>query len=179
MYRVKTVFISGAGGSIGSELCRQVLEYRPQRMVLLEMSELALYNIDKELHELSDDLKIVPILGSVLNEELMHDVLHDQQIDVVLHAAAYKHLPLVESNPIAGLTNNVIGTKIIADAARDANVERFILVSSDKAVRPTNVMGASKRLSELVIQRSLDNSPLAFNCCRWLTHLRITSGCTK
>ncbi len=151
-YSGRRLLISGAGGSIGSELCRQLIACRPSCIVLLDHSELALYNIDKELRELSLNLPIVPVLGSVCDDVLMRRVLTEHNIDVVLHAAAYKHLPLVQCNPIAGLVNNVIGTKVIADAARDAGVERFILVSSDKAVRPTNVMGASKRLAEMVIQ---------------------------
>ena len=151
-YSGQRILITGAGGSIGSELCRQLIACKPGRIVLLDHSELALYNIDKELRELSDGLKIVPVLGSVCDDTLVAQTLAEHKIDVVLHAAAYKHLPLVQVNPIAGLDNNVIGTKVVADAAREAGVTRFILVSSDKAVRPTNVMGASKRLAELVVQ---------------------------
>ncbi|SMX29599.1 UDP-N-acetyl-alpha-D-glucosamine C6 dehydratase [Pelagimonas phthalicica] len=151
-YSGRRILVSGAGGSIGSELCRQLIACKPDCVVLLDHSELALYNIDKELRDLTHKMKVVPVLGSVMNGRLVREILEEHKIEVVLHAAAYKHLPLVESNPIAGLTNNVLGTKVMADAARDAGVERFILVSSDKAVRPTNVMGASKRLAELVIQ---------------------------
>lgn len=151
-YSNRRILISGAGGSIGSELCRQLIACKPDRVVLLDHSELALYNIDKELRELSTGLKIVPVLGSVCDENLVRQALTEHEIDVVLHAAAYKHLPMVQTNVITGLNNNVIGTKVMADASREAGVERFILVSSDKAVRPTNVMGASKRLAELVVQ---------------------------
>ncbi|WGW04275.1 nucleoside-diphosphate sugar epimerase/dehydratase [Tropicibacter oceani] len=151
-YSGRRILVSGAGGSIGSELCRQLIACKPDCIVLVEHSELALYNIDKELRDLSAGLKIVPVLGSVLNENLMRDVLLAHKVDVVLHAAAYKHLPLVECNPLAGLKNNVLGTKVLADVSRETGVERFILVSSDKAVRPTNVMGASKRLAELLVQ---------------------------
>lgn len=151
-YSGRRILVTGAGGSIGSELCRQLIACKPACVVVVDHSELALYNIDKELRDLSENLHIVPVLGSVLNGDLMRDVLAEHRIEVVLHAAAYKHVPMVECNPIAGLANNVIGTKVMADAARDAGVERFILVSSDKAVRPTNVMGASKRLAELVVQ---------------------------
>jgi FlaA1/EpsC-like NDP-sugar epimerase len=151
-YSGRRILITGAGGSIGSELCRQLIACKPECLVLLDHSELALYNSERELRSISDGLKIVPVLGSVLNERLARDVLIDNRIDVVLHAAAYKHLPLVERNVVAGLTNNVMGTKVMAEAAREVGVERFILVSSDKAVRPTNVMGASKRLAELVVQ---------------------------
>ncbi|MEL6641000.1 MAG: nucleoside-diphosphate sugar epimerase/dehydratase, partial [Pseudomonadota bacterium] len=155
IYREKTVMITGAGGSIGSELCRQVLEYRPTRLVLLEMSELALYNIDKELRELMGrdaTLEVEPILGSITDAALMRQTMEDYGVEVVLHAAAYKHVPLVERNAIVGVTNNVFGTQTLALAAADAGVELFILISSDKAVRPTNAMGASKRLAEIVIQ---------------------------
>ncbi len=151
-YSDRRILITGAGGSIGSELCRQLTACRPHCIVLLDHSELALYNIEKEMRDLAGDLTLVPVLGSICDDDTVRQVLTKYKIDVVLHAAAYKHLPLVECNAIAGLRNNVIGTKVIADAARDVGVERFILVSSDKAVRPTNVMGASKRLAELVVQ---------------------------
>lgn len=151
-YSGRHIMVTGAGGSIGSELCRQLIACKPSCVVLVDHSELALYNIEKELRDLSDNLHIVPVLGSVQNGALMAAVMAEHRVEVVLHAAAYKHVPMVECNPITGLSNNVIGTKIMADAARDAGVERFILVSSDKAVRPTNVMGASKRLAELVVQ---------------------------
>lgn len=154
-YRDKTVLITGAGGSIGSELCRQVLEYRPARLVLLEMTELALYNIDRELRELlggSTHVIIEPILGSITDAPLMRQTMDRYGVQIVLHAAAYKHVPLVERNAIVGVTNNVFGTQTLALAAAEAGVDQFILISSDKAVRPTNAMGASKRLAEIVIQ---------------------------
>lgn len=153
-YLQRQVLITGAGGSIGSELCRQLLACKPKRIVLMDHSELALYNIDKELRELdvNEAIEIIPVLGSVCDPILCASVLKRYAIDAVLHAAAYKHVPMVEKNEIAGLRNNVLGTKTIADAAFKANVSRFILVSSDKAVRPTNVMGASKRLAELIVQ---------------------------
>ena len=150
----RTVLVSGAGGSIGSELCRQVLACKPARIVLYELSELALYNVDMELRILAEgaDIQIVPVLGSVTDARLVRKVLGAHKVDVVLHAAAYKHVPLVEVNPLAGLANNVLGTATLAREAREVGVGRFILVSTDKAVRPTNVMGASKRLAELVVQ---------------------------
>lgn len=154
-YRDRVVFISGAGGSIGSELCRQVMEYNPARLVLLEMSELALYNIDKELHALSDNgstTEIIAVLGSVIDAPLMLQTMKKYGVEIVLHAAAYKHVPLVERNAIVGVTNNVFGTQTLALVAAETGVKQFILISSDKAVRPTNAMGASKRLAEIVIQ---------------------------
>ncbi len=153
-YAGKVVLVSGAGGSIGSELCRQVLECRPRRVVLYELSELALYTIDMELRQLAEDagVTIVPVLGSVTDARQVRKVLVDHEVDIILHAAAYKHVPLVEANPLAGLVNNVFGTQTLAHQAAKAGVKHFMLISSDKAVRPTNVMGASKRLAELVIQ---------------------------
>ncbi|MCC1494259.1 nucleoside-diphosphate sugar epimerase/dehydratase [Cognatishimia sp. F0-27] len=151
-YTNRRILITGAGGSIGSELCRQLVACKPECVVLVDHSELGLYNIEKELKSLAEGMTIVPVLASVLDQPLMTQLLEQHRIEVVLHAAAYKHLPMVECNPISGLRNNVIGTKVMADAARVTGVERFILVSSDKAVRPTNVMGASKRLAELLVQ---------------------------
>lgn len=153
-YAGRVVLISGAGGSIGSELCRQVLASSPAKLVLLEISELALYTINLELEALTEKkpVPIVPVLGSVLDGALMQQVFTDQGVQVVLHAAAYKHVNLVEKNPIIGASNNVLGTQTLAQMAADVGVERFILISSDKAVRPTNVMGASKRLAEIVVQ---------------------------
>ena len=153
-YHARCILITGAGGSIGSELCRQLVACRPAKLVLLDHSELALYTIEKELQDLdlTQNITIAPVLGSVTDPVLCANVLAKHKVEVVLHAAAYKHVPMVEKNQIAGLRNNVLGTKIIADAAYKARVARFILVSSDKAVRPTNVMGASKRLAELIVQ---------------------------
>lgn len=153
-YQGRTVLVSGAGGSIGSELCRQVLSCRPARVILYELSELALYTVHQELAQLTEGttIELVPVLGSVTDPRQVRKVLSDHKVQVVLHAAAYKHVPLVEANPLPGLANNVFGTQTLAREAAETGVERFILVSSDKAVRPTNVMGASKRLAELVVQ---------------------------
>lgn len=153
-YAGRTVLVSGAGGSIGSELCRQVLSCRPRRLVLYELGELALYTVDQELRQQAEDtgVEIVPVLGSVSDQAQVRRVLADNEVQVILHAAAYKHVPLVEANPLPGLENNVFGTRTLAREAAEAGVERFILISTDKAVRPTNVMGASKRMAELVVQ---------------------------
>ncbi|WP_171180941.1 nucleoside-diphosphate sugar epimerase/dehydratase [Ruegeria sp. HKCCD8929] len=153
-YASRVVLVSGAGGSIGSELCRQVLACRPARLVLYELSELALYNVHQELEQLTEGtgVEVVPVLGSVTDPRQVRKVLTEHGVQVVLHAAAYKHVPLVEANPLPGLANNVFGTQTLAHEAARAGVERFILISSDKAVRPTNVMGASKRMAELVVQ---------------------------
>lgn len=160
-YSGRRILVTGAGGSIGSELCRQLIDCKPDCLVIVDHSEHALYNIDKELRDLSEGLNVVPVLGSVLDDALMRETMGRHKIEVVLHAAAYKHLPMVEHahNVLSGLRNNVLGTKVMADAARALGVERFILVSTDKAVRPTNVMGASKRLAELAVQDLAARSP--------------------
>ena len=153
-YAGRTILISGAGGTIGSELCRQLMGMLPKRLILLEISELALYNLELELTALAKKtgVEIVPVLGSVTDAGLLRRVMGKYNVQIVLHAAAYKHVPLVESNPAAGLTNNVLGTHTIALVAGEMGVRRFILISSDKAVRPKNVMGASKRMAEIVVQ---------------------------
>jgi FlaA1/EpsC-like NDP-sugar epimerase len=162
--RNKVVMITGAGGSIGSELSRQLLELRPKTLILFELSEVALYEIEMEIEEAQrrmakapetaslSDTKIVPVLGTVLDRRLVARTIHDYGVEVIYHAAAYKHVPLVEMNPFAGVQNNTLGTLALAETAKEHGVERFVLVSSDKAVRPTNVMGASKRLAELILQ---------------------------
>jgi len=153
-YAGRVVMVTGAGGSIGSELCRQLLECRPARLVLFEPSEYALYEIDRELRPLAAaaGIAVTARLGSVTNAPRVSGVMADEGVEIVLHAAAYKHVPLVEDNELEGARNNVLGTKVVAEAAMAQGVERFILVSTDKAVRPTNIMGATKRMAELVIQ---------------------------
>ena len=153
-YAGRVIMVTGAGGSIGSELCRQVLECRPAHIVLFEQSEFALYTIDRELRVRANEVGI-PItirLGSVTNKARVASVIADEGVDIILHAAAYKHVPLVEDNELEGARNNVLGTQVVADCARAAGIERMILISTDKAVRPTNVMGATKRMAELVVQ---------------------------
>ncbi|MER2516579.1 MAG: nucleoside-diphosphate sugar epimerase/dehydratase [Candidatus Accumulibacter phosphatis] len=152
----KVVLVSGAGGSIGSELCRQIVRLRPARLVLMELSEFALYAIEQELDGLCRSLGVsiglVPVMGSVTQQHRNEMVMTGFGVQTVYHAAAFKHVPLVEHNPIEGLRNNAVGTRRMAEAALAAGVETFVLISTDKAVRPTNVMGASKRLSELILQ---------------------------
>ena len=154
----KCVLVTGAGGSIGSELCRQVIKNKPKCLVLYELSEFALYSIHQELTikqantPAYQDIKIIAIIGNVTNESNLLRILNLYNIQTVYHAAAYKHVPMVEHNPFEGVINNTKGTYHCARAAISANVETFVLISTDKAVRPTNVMGASKRLAELVCQ---------------------------
>ena len=152
----KTVMVTGAGGSIGSELCRQILKCRPSKLLLFELSEFSLYSIDKELRETQaaagSQIEVVPLLGSVQNKERLISVMTAYGVETVYHAAAYKHVPMVEFNTIEGIRNNVFGTLLCAQAAVESGVSTFVLISTDKAVRPTNTMGASKRMAELCLQ---------------------------
>ncbi len=150
--RRQVVLVTGAGGSIGSELCRQIARQAPAALLLVEWSEFALYAIHRELETLAPDVRVVPLLASVCDEERLRRIMDAWRPDTVYHAAAYKHVPLVEHNPMEGVRNNAIGTRTAARVARDSGVRRFVLVSTDKAVRPTNIMGASKRLAELALQ---------------------------
>lgn len=151
-YKDQRIMVTGAGGSIGGELCRQIVRCKPRELVLVDHSEYALYRVARALRDCSSGVKLTAILGSVEHPELMREIMNTHQIDVVFHAAAYKHVNLVQTNPFEGVRNNVIGTRVVAEEARRAGVSRFILVSTDKAVRPTSMMGSSKRLAELVIQ---------------------------
>ncbi len=146
----RSIMVTGAGGSIGSELCRLLTKWEPQRLVLFESNEFALYQIERELRPFKD-FSIVPVLGSVIDQKRVLAAMQEHGVEVVFHAAAYKHVPLVEANPLEGIKNNVFGTRSVAQAARDAGVSHFVLISTDKAVRPTNVMGATKRWAELIV----------------------------
>ena len=152
----RSVLVTGAGGSIGGELCRQILARRPRRLLLFEQNEFSLYDIERELRGLVDarslDTELVPVLGTVLDRELLARAMRRSAVETVYHAAAYKHVPMVETNPAEGVRNNVFGTLAAVRAAGEAGVRRFVLVSTDKAVRPANVMGASKRVAELLLQ---------------------------
>jgi FlaA1/EpsC-like NDP-sugar epimerase len=150
----KVVMVTGAGGSIGSELCRQITLIGPAKLLLIEQSEFALYTIHKELEEKLQniDVALVPLLASAQDEDRMREIISTWRPDTIYHAAAYKHVPLVEHNPAAGIKNNVLGTLYTALAAAENGVADFVLISTDKAVRPTNVMGASKRLAEMALQ---------------------------
>lgn len=148
----KAVLVTGAGGSIGSELCRQILKLKPTIIVLYELNEFGLYAIEKELESLGMDTPIIPVLGSVVNQSRIESVCQRFSINTIYHAAAYKHVPMVEKNTTEGVRNNVFGTLSCAKAAIASNVETFVLISTDKAVRPTNTMGATKRFAELILQ---------------------------
>ncbi|MDP9087179.1 MAG: polysaccharide biosynthesis protein, partial [Pseudomonadota bacterium] len=154
--RDRVVLVTGAGGSIGSELCRQIIGLSPKRLVLFEMSELALYNIERELRAIADkntlQVELVGLIGNAHDRFRLRDIFNAYRVQTVYHAAAYKHVPIVEQNVIEGINNNVISTWHAAEAANEAEVETFVLVSTDKAVNPTNVMGATKRFAEIVLQ---------------------------
>ncbi len=167
----KSVMVTGAGGSIGSELCRQILKLNPRCLVMFELCEPSLYAIEMEIRKLRDraelDIEIVALLGSVHHEDRLREAMQAFKINTVFHAAAYKHVPMVEHNVFEGIHNNVFGTLHSARAARNAGVESFILISTDKAVNPTNVMGATKRMAELILQSMNSESATRFSMVRF------------
>lgn len=169
----KIILVTGAGGSIGSELCRQILGQFPKKLVLIDQSEYALYQINQELNSKLASLNIgpievIPILVSVTNQKQIRKILKQYQPHVVYHTAAYKHVPLVESNPVEGVRNNVMGTLILARLCEELEIPNFTLISTDKAVRPTNVMGASKRIAEMILQAlASNNSKTCFSMVRF------------
>ena len=156
----KTVMVTGAGGSIGSELARQIIQHKPKKIILLEQSEYFLYKIDNEVSNIdkikNKDIELKSYLGSVTDDDFVSNIFKSEMIDTVYHAAANKHVPLVEHNPISAIKTNIFGTKIVAENALVNNIENFVLISSDKAVRPTNIMGATKRFAELILQSMQD-----------------------
>jgi FlaA1/EpsC-like NDP-sugar epimerase len=150
--RGKKVMVTGAGGSIGSELCRQIIKSSPTLLVLYELSEFNLYQIENELKQQFPNSPLLPVLASIQDTEVLRSVLAACKIQTIYHAAAYKHVPMVEANPMAGIRNNIFGTANVALAGAEYDVEKFVLISTDKAVRPTNIMGATKRFAELFVQ---------------------------
>jgi FlaA1/EpsC-like NDP-sugar epimerase len=155
---LKSVLVTGAGGTIGSELCRQIIKLNPKQLLLLELNEFDLYNIHNELIELNKNLKIIPLLSNIQDQKKLEKIIETFRIDTIYHAAAYKHVPLVEANICEGVRNNVFGTLSVAKASINQKVQNLVLISSDKAVRPTNIMGASKRLAELCMQSLHDEN---------------------
>jgi FlaA1/EpsC-like NDP-sugar epimerase len=150
--KLKSVLVTGAGGTIGSELCRQIIKLNPKQLILLELNEFDLYTIHDELTELNKNLKIIPLLSNVQDQKKLEKIIETFKVDTIYHAAAYKHVPIVEANICEGVRNNVFGTLSVAKASINQKVQNLVLISSDKAVRPTNIMGASKRLAELCMQ---------------------------
>ncbi len=164
----KVVMVTGAGGSIGSELCRQIADYDPSLLVLFEQNEYAMYRIEESLRELFPEMPVANVIGDIRNHKRVAQVMHQYQPAIVFHAAAYKHVPLMEEiNAWEAVQNNVYGTYVVARAAIDYNVQKFVLISSDKAVNPTNVMGASKRLSEMICQALQQTSDTRFEIVRF------------
>ena len=165
----KVVMVTGAGGSIGSELSRQICSLNPEKIILFELSEFSLYQIDNELKSIANSqIEIVPILGSVQDQLKFENICRHYKVQTIYHAAAFKHVPLVELNQAEGVLNNVIGTLSAANSAINTKVETFVLISTDKAVRPTNVMGATKRISELILQAlAIENSSTCFTMVRF------------
>jgi len=163
----KNILITGAGGSIGSELSRQIMNLSPKKIVLLDNSEFNLYTIHQELSSLLNNVEIIPALCTVTNYHQLKQIISLHNINTIYHAAAYKHVPMVELNVVSGVYNNVVGTYNVAKVADELNVESMVLVSTDKAVRPTNVMGASKRFSEFVLQAFADTSDTCFSMVRF------------
>ena len=178
--RGKCVLVTGAGGSIGSELCRQIMQLSPTRLVLFEMSEIALYTIERELCEIAarDHLpvEVVPLLGNAHHRQRVREVLSAYNVQTIYHAAAYKHVPIVEHNVVEGVHNNVISTWYTAEAAIETGVETFVLISTDKAVNPANVMGATKRLAELVLQGLQERSTSTRFCMVRFGNVLASSG---
>jgi FlaA1/EpsC-like NDP-sugar epimerase len=178
--RNKCVMVTGAGGSIGSELCRQIMRLAPRRLVLFEMSELALYNIQRELEELGSreglTVEILPLLGNAHHRHRVREVIGTCGVQTIYHAAAYKHVPIVEHNVVEGIHNNVISTWYTAEAALESGVETFVLISTDKAVNPANVMGATKRLAELVLQALQERTSTTRFCMVRFGNVLASSG---
>ena len=164
----KTILVTGAGGSIGSEICRQICRFGPSKLVLLGHGENSIYQINMELRNTTDGtIEIIPVIADVQDRERMFDALAEHRPDVVYHAAAHKHVPLMEYNPKEAVKNNVFGTKNTAEAAAAAGVKKFVLVSTDKAVNPTNIMGATKRMAEMMIQQLDKESDTTFVAVRF------------
>ena len=159
--RGEVVCVTGAGGSIGSELCRQIIKLMPKKLILLELSEPNLYLIEQSLmKEEINDIQILPILGNASDISLMKNLFSREKVSIVFHAAAYKHVPLVENNPLQGIVNNAFSTRVVCEAGKYSKLKKVILISTDKAVRPTNILGASKRLAELIVQAFAEEEEL-------------------
>jgi len=164
----KTILVTGAGGSIGSEICRQVCEFRPKRLILLGHGESSIYNIDMELRgKVSSKTEIIPIIADVQDRGRIFDIVDEMKPDVIYHAAAHKHVPLMEANPMEAVKNNIFGTKNVAEAADTFGVPHFVMISTDKAVNPPNIMGATKRFAEMIVQNLAKESTTKFAAVRF------------
>jgi FlaA1/EpsC-like NDP-sugar epimerase len=165
--RGKVILVSGAGGSVGSELCRQVVHFEPQNLILLDKTENNLFHLEMEFRQKFPDVFITPILGNVNHRALLNNLFAAHHPQVVFHAAAYKHVPIVELNPWEGVFNNIIGTRNIVEASHHFEADRFIMISTDKAVRPANVMGATKRVAEMITSCYASSNPTKFVSVRF------------
>jgi FlaA1/EpsC-like NDP-sugar epimerase len=163
----KRVLITGAGGSIGSELCRQIARYNPASLILLDRTEKNLYDIEMDMWRDFSYIKYLPVLGDIRYKVEIEGIFEKYRPEVVFHAAAYKHVPMIEVNPWEAVYNNILGTRNVVETAYDSEIERFVLVSTDKAVNPTNVMGASKRVTELIMQAHANPGPARFMAVRF------------
>lgn len=163
----KTILVTGGGGSIGSELCRQISVYNPKRLIIFDIYENNVYDIQNELREEFPDMNLTVLIGSVRDKKRLHEIFTKYRVNVVFHAAAHKHVPLMEDSPKEAIKNNVFGTLNLALEASEANVERFVMISTDKAVNPTNIMGATKRLCEMIIQAMDKQSRTEFVAVRF------------
>lgn len=163
LIRDKSILVSGAGGSIGSEICRQVCMFSPKRLIAFDISEASLYLITEQLRDRFGDVTIIPIVGDVCNRRFVENIFKEFHPEIIFHAAAYKHVPLMEFNPYSAVYNNVYGTRVLSDVSAKNEVERFVMISTDKAVRPTSMMGATKRLCEMVVQMQ-DHSESSIYC---------------
>ncbi|PTE89991.1 hypothetical protein BUY89_13540 [Staphylococcus equorum] len=157
----KTILVTGAGGSIGSEICRQVCKFEPERIILLGHGENSIYLIHQELNDIyNKSIEIVPVIADVQDKSRLHEIMNKYKPYAVYHAAAHKHVPLMEYNPIEAVKNNIFGTKNIAEVSKEANVRKFVMISTDKAVNPPNVMGATKRVAEMIVQSLNDETSI-------------------
>lgn len=163
----KTLLISGAGGSIGSEICRQVAMFSPKKLIMFDISEASLYSINEEMTERFSDIKLVPVVGDICSNSIVYQVFEKHEPDIVFHAAAYKHVPMMEKNPWSAIRNNVLGTKTLVKISAEFKVEKFVMISTDKAVRPSSIMGATKRLCEMVVQAQLRDKESVFTMVRF------------
>lgn len=163
----KTVLITGGGGSIGSELCRQVAKFNPRKLIIFDISENNIYDIDLELKKSSRNIEVVSVIGSIRDTNKLRQVFHQYRPDVVFHSAAHKHVPLMEYNPEEAVKNNIFGTRNVVKIADEFGVERFVMISTDKAVNPTNIMGATKRVAEMIIQQFDGQSKTKFVAVRF------------
>lgn len=163
----KTVLITGGGGSIGSELCRQVAKFNPKKLIIFDISENNIYDIDLELKKSLRKIEVVSVIGSIRDTSKLRQVFHQYRPDVVFHSAAHKHVPLMEFNPEEAVKNNVFGTRNVAKIADEFGVERFVMISTDKAVNPTNIMGATKRVAEMIVQQIDGQSKTKFVAVRF------------